>query len=77
MKRGENGGRRLEHDFVVLNFTSMPLVSGARGTFHADPVEIKSSTDDIPGAVVAWVSKPDGSIVQVAGGWLTPALSTN
>jgi hypothetical protein len=77
VKRGENGGRRLEHDFVVLNFTSTPLTAGNNGAYHAAPIEIKSSTDDIPGGVVAWVSKPDGSIVQVAGGWLTPALSAN
>jgi hypothetical protein len=69
VKRGENGGRKLQHDFVVLNYTSSPLVAAADGTFHADPVAIKSSTDDVPGAVVAWVSTADGSIAQIAGGY--------
>ncbi len=70
VKRGENSGRKLEHDFVVLNYTSTPLVSASDGTYRADSIAIKSSTDDAPGAVVAWVSKADGSIAQIAGGYL-------
>jgi hypothetical protein len=73
VKRGENGGRTLQHDFVVLNFSSTALTAQKDGNFQVVPMEIKSSTDDAPGAVVAWVSKPDGSIVQVAGGWLSLA----
>ena len=72
VKRGENGGRTLEHDFVVLSFNSTPLTSGANASFQSPPIEIKSSTEDAPGAVVAWVSTSDGSILQVAGGWLSP-----
>jgi hypothetical protein len=73
VKRGENGGRTLQHDFVALGFSSTPLLSQSDGKFHSTPAEIKSSTDDIPGAAVAWVSTADGSILQVAGGWLAPA----
>jgi hypothetical protein len=73
VERGENGGRTLKHDFVVLGFSSLPLTSETTGNFHSAPVEIKSSTDDVPGAVVAWVSTADGSILQVAGGWLSSA----
>jgi hypothetical protein len=72
VRAGENGGRKLQHDFVVLGFSSSPMVSEANGTFQAAPIAIKTSTDDAPGAVVAWVSKDDGSILQVTGGWLSP-----
>jgi hypothetical protein len=73
VKRGENGGRTLNHDFVVLHFNSTPLTVKADGTFPVVPVEIKSATGDTPGAVVAWVSTAGGSIAQVAGGWLPSA----
>jgi hypothetical protein len=70
VRRGENGGRKLEHDFVVLNFSSIPMVSKSGDRFESDPVEIKSSTNDTPGAVVAWVTGKDGAILQITGGWL-------
>ncbi len=73
VKRGENGGRKLEHDFVVLDFKQVPLTSIGNGNFTAEPVAIQSNTDDQPGAVVAWVSRADGSIAQIAGGWLSSA----
>jgi hypothetical protein len=68
VKSGENGGRQLQHDFVVLDFESKPMISGQ--SFESGRVDLKPSTDDPPGAVVAWVSDTNGSIVQVAGGWL-------
>lgn len=71
VKRGENSGSRLEHDFVVLGFCSMPLIATADKGFRSDPVELKSSTEDVPGAVVAWVSGNDAAILQVTGGWLS------
>ena len=71
VRGGENSGRTLQHDFVVLGFTSMPMTSAAGGGFEGGPVEIKSSTDDPPRAVVGWVSGGDGAILQVAGGWLS------
>lgn len=72
VKRGENDGRKLEHDFVVLNLGSSSMSSKGDAGFQGDPVEMKSSTSDVPGAVVAWVSDKDGSILQIAGGWLVP-----
>ena len=74
VKSGENGGRQLQHDFVVLDFASKPMEK--RQSFESDPVDLKPSTDDPPGAVVAWVSAADGSIVQIAGGWLKPSDSS-
>jgi len=72
VKRGENGGRQLRHDFVVLDFKTTLMKSGP--SYQSGPIELKSSTDDPPGAVVAWVSKADGSIIQMAGGWLKAGL---
>jgi len=74
VKSGENGGRQLHHDFVVLDFVSKPMSSGQ--SFESGRVDLKPSTDDLPGAVVAWVSDADGSIVQVTGGWLKPVDSS-
>jgi hypothetical protein len=71
VKRGENSGRTLQHDFVVLGFQSRPLSTDPKGIFSVGPFEVQSSTDDKPGAIVAWVSQPDGTILQVAGGWLS------
>ena len=71
VQAGENSGRKLEHDFVVLGFSSTAMVARNSKTFQADPGPIKSSTNDAPGAIVAWVSDSDGMILQVTGGWLT------
>jgi hypothetical protein len=73
VKAGENSGRSLEHDFVVLGFRSFPLTSDGNGNFQSETQALKSSTDDQPGALVAWVSRNDGTILQIAGGWLKPA----
>ncbi len=70
VKRGENGGRQLRHDFVVLGFVSRALAPGKAGGVESGPLAITPSTDDPPMAVVAWISRDDGSPVQVAGGWL-------
>ena len=72
VKRGENSGEKLKHDFVVLGFSSSPMQARNDKSFQADPGPVKSSTSDAPGAVVAWVSDPDGTVLQVTGGWLMP-----
>jgi len=77
VRGGENGGRQLLHDFVVLDFTSAPLAKDRN--FQSGPVNLKPSTDDRPGALVAWVSSSYGKVVQVAGGFLPsspPTLGT-
>jgi hypothetical protein len=64
VQRGENGGRVLTHDFVVLAFGSTPLATGS-ATLNLVP-----ANGEAPRALVGWVSRGDGSIVQLAGGWL-------
>jgi hypothetical protein len=68
VERGENGGRELRHDFVVLDFKSEAWPGGPRP--ESGPIALQAATGDPPGAIVAWISRGDGSIVQVAGGWL-------
>ena len=68
VKRGENGGRTLKHDFVALGFQTKELTADGKGNFSASLFDVASSTDDAPGAVVVWVSKPDGSVLQITGG---------
>ena len=72
VKRGENGGSRLHHEFVVLAFSSAPLSANAAGKFLASQPLPVSSSGEKPGALVAWISEDDGAILQVAGGWLPP-----
>jgi hypothetical protein len=71
VQRGENGGRQLRHDFVVLDFASKPLAKS--GNFQSGPMSLQSSADDPPAAIVAWISGSNGSILQVTGGWLKPS----
>lgn len=65
---GENSGRKLEHDFVVLGVQDLPLVSGiARLT-------IASANEDAPRkALAVWITRR-GQLapVQATGGWLAP-----
>ena len=69
---GENGGRKLQHDFVVLGFRSSPLARGNGGAFEQDPADAPATVSgETPGALVAWVSDGSGKILQVAGGWLS------
>ena len=64
IRRGKNAGRTLEHDFVVLAHTQMPL--GADGDAVLPRAEIKHAT-----AIAAWVStRSDPAPIQAVGGWL-------
>jgi hypothetical protein len=72
VKRGENRGRRLRHDFDVLQFTGSDMVAGGdrwRGTtsFPKGPQITK------PSALVAWVRQDETDPpIQATGGWLRP-----
>jgi hypothetical protein len=74
--RGENAGKELTHDFVVLDFSSLPMTTGRNGKFQSASMTLHSSSGD-PGAIVAWVSRNDGAILQIAGGWLTAQHGSN
>lgn len=69
VKAGENSGRQLLHDFVVLSLAQAPLSDGvAEVSLPADP---KSSGQITRHAIVAWVTESGGmEPLQAVGGWL-------
>ncbi len=70
VRGGENGGRRLQHDFIVLDFISKPLTPDSSGRLQSGPLALAASKGDSPGAIVAWISTADHTIIQIAGGYL-------
>lgn len=64
---GENSGRRLSHDFVVLWIQEMPLSSdGTKVKFKID-----WSRPDKIGALAAWITLANNPTpIQATGGWL-------
>jgi hypothetical protein len=62
VRAGENGGRRLHHDFLVLQLLSRPLDSTATTL---------SLPDDGAKAIAIWITRAGKSTpIQAAGGWL-------
>ena len=60
---GENSGRNLGQDFVVLSLTNQKM-SGGKSDFALNP-------DSRAGAIAAWVSAPNQiAPIQAVGGWL-------
>lgn len=72
VKAGENRGRKLEHDFVVLAFAS--CASKREGDYLKGDVSL-STKPAFKGkrlAVAAWVApSKDGAPIQAVGGWLS------
>ncbi len=61
---GENSGRNLRQDFVVLSLTNQTM-SGGKTEFDFNP-------DPRAGAIAAWVTLPNQlNPIQAVGGWLT------
>lgn len=65
VRRGENAGRTLRHEFVALGLASAPLVNGAAELMlpPVDPAGVGRR------ALAVWVSRA-GAPLQAAGGWL-------
>jgi hypothetical protein len=65
---GENSGRKLIHDFVVLGLTNETMKSGAKELRLPAPI---ASTAEPRTAIAAWVTQA-GKIepLQAVGGWL-------
>lgn len=60
---GENSGRDLRHDFVVLSLTNEKMPDGK--------AEIDLSVDPHAGAIAAWISASNQiEPIQAVGGWL-------
>jgi hypothetical protein len=67
--RGENSGRRLQHEFVALSLTTAALTA-ADGRYTAT-VALPAKTADPARALAAWVTPGDAQPpLQATGGWL-------
>jgi hypothetical protein len=60
---GENSGRNLNQDFVVLSLTNQKMPGGK--------AETVLKPDSRAGAIAAWITSPNGiEAIQSVGGWL-------
>ena len=69
VRRGENRGRRLRHEFAVAHLHSQRLERAADGSWHAQGTVTRPSVTDSP-AVAVWVEDAQGRVLQAAGAWL-------
>jgi hypothetical protein len=69
VKAGENNGRKLQHDFVVLSLASEQLPNeSSEVVLHLNNSKLAGNP---PGAVAAWITENGRSDpIQAAGGWL-------
>ena len=71
VKRGENGGRKLHHDFVALHIASADLAESGSGFGASIPLPDRTASP--PVALAAWVIGGDAQPpIQATGGWLKP-----
>jgi hypothetical protein len=68
VKRGENTGRKLHHDFVVLSFAKIDMTHEAN-RWTGSLALPEESGNDKPSALAAWIAE-DGTPIQATGGWL-------
>jgi hypothetical protein len=71
VKRGENTGRKLRHDFAVLLFAEVDMMHEANR--WAGTVALpKQSSQDKSSALAAWITE-NATPIQATGGWLAVA----
>jgi hypothetical protein len=75
VKRGENRGRTLEHNFVVLkhksySMTGTPTILTSEGTFNLQEDLPETLAADTRVGLAVWISDGSDRVVQAAGGWL-------
>ena len=68
VKRGENSGRKLRHDFVVLDLIRTDMTNESNRWTGSVTLPMQSSGDK-PSAIAAWTTE-DKTPVQATGGWL-------
>lgn len=70
VRRGENGGRKLAHDFVVLHHQKARLAAKDGRLFAI--ATLPERTSGPVAAIAAWVTAGDSQEpIQAVGGWLT------
>ena len=69
VKAGENSGRKLQHDFVVLALESTRMTDGEAEL--TSPATLRPQDANSRSAIAAWVTEP-GKLepIQAVGGWL-------
>lgn len=68
VKRGENSGRKLRHDFVVLDLTKIEMAKNGNSWTGSMSLP-QGSGGDKPSAIAAWVTA-NSIPIQATGGWL-------
>lgn len=70
VKRGENRGRVLKHDFTVLQHLRAPLRDD--GGRMVASLSLPEKTSDEPKAIAAWITSGEAQPpIQATGGWLS------
>jgi hypothetical protein len=68
--RGENRGRKLQHDFTVIHFASTPMRTDGAILRAVIPRPAKFAV--APNAIAAWIAPGEAqSPIQATGGWLS------
>jgi hypothetical protein len=72
VKRGENSGRKLRHDFVVLQLAKSEMAN--QGNLWTGTVSLSTNAGtDKATALAAWVQPGEtAAAIQATGGWLKP-----
>jgi len=68
VKRGENSGRKLRHDFVVLDLVKIDMPNGSNVWTGSIVLPMRFGNDK-PSALAAWIAE-DTIPIQATGGWL-------
>ena len=68
VKRGENSGRKLRHDFVVLDLIKIEMANESNAWTGSIVLPMRGG-DDKPSALAAWITENENPI-QATGGWL-------
>jgi hypothetical protein len=70
VKRGENSGRKLRHDFVVLDLIKVDMVNESNRWTGSVALPMRTANDE-PSALAAWITE-NSTPIQATGGWLKP-----
>lgn len=68
VKRGENSGHKLHHDFVVLDLMRVDMGNESSRWTGSIPLPMRFDNDK-PTALAAWITE-NGTPIQATGGWL-------
>jgi hypothetical protein len=74
VRKGENSGRELRHEFVALRLEKAALIRDPNGTWSTSfALEPRPDISAPRYGIAAWVSQPGNlTPLQAVGGWLTP-----